>query len=83
MRYEFLLDLKSVRPGPRPSSERTRPRVPPMRRTLVLAYQIRDYMIANRLPTLSAFCECAHITRARASQIMNLLHLSPRIQEKI
>ena len=40
-------------------------------------------MALNKITTLKAFCDHAHITRARATQIMNTLFLSPRIQTQI
>jgi len=83
MRYEFKTELAPVRPKPVLLPQNQRMRVPPIRRTLVLAYQIADYMKANKITMLSDFCLTAHITRARATQIMNMLHLSSRIQEEI
>ena len=81
MTFEFDLNLKPVRhkdkPPPKPSKE------PGIRKALVTAYQIADYMRLNQIPTLKAFCRHANITPARATQIMRLLQLSPRIQENI
>lgn len=83
MRHEFEVDLKPVwhrLPGcPRPPKRR----IPPIRRMLVLAYQIKDHMTAHKVRTLTEFCRRTGITPARGSQIMSLLQLSPRIQEQI
>src|SRR5271170_554333 len=82
MRFEFDVDLKPVWHRPQAPTE-PKKRVSPIRRTLVLAYQIADYIAANNMPTLKAFCQHAHITSARATQIMNMQHLSPKIQAYI
>ena len=83
MRYEFEVELRPVRPKPAVQSGAQRPRVPPIQRTLVLAYQIVDYMRNNGLTTLSAFSVSAGITQSRVTQIMRVLHLSARLQERI
>lgn len=81
MRYEFDLPMEPVRPKPAPSARPVRQ--PPLRRSLVLAHQMADYMASNGVATLAAFCKVAGITRARGTQIANLLGLSPKIQEEI
>lgn len=85
MRHEFEVNLKPVRPRPRidPSPQPAKPHVPPLRRTLALAYQIVDYVKRNDLRNIADFCRQAHITSPRATQILGLLILSPRIQEQI
>ena len=83
MRYEFEVDLKPVWHRLPSIVEAEKPRVPPIRRTLVLAYQIADYMAAHKIETLPVFSKFAHVSPARISQILNLTRLSPRIQEEI
>ena len=81
MRHEFDIDLKPSLPKPPP---RPKPiRAPAIRKTLIMAYQIADYMAANNIRTLKEFCWRAHITRARATQITNMLFLAPSIQVQI
>ncbi len=80
MRHEFDVELRSAVARPKPA---TKPRLPPIRRTLVLAYQIADSMKGNGISSLKAFCRRAGITSARGSQIMALLNLSPAIQAEI
>lgn len=80
MRYEFSVELRRIKPN---IPEPPKPRVPPIRRTLILAYQIADYMKARGIISLNHFCRQAQITSARGSQIMSLLNLSPAIQEQI
>ena len=83
MRHEFVVDLKPVREKPSPIPEIMRPRTRPVRRTLVLAHQIGEYIDSQQISDLKDFCQRVHITRPRATQILNLLSLSPRIQEQI
>jgi hypothetical protein len=85
MRHEFEVNLKPVRPRPCTdlSPQPAKPYVPPLRRTLVLAYQIVEYVNKNDLRSMADFCRQAHITSPRATQILALLLLSPRIQEQI
>lgn len=83
MRYEFVVELKPVWPKPRAGPTLSRLNTPIIQRTLVMAYQIADYMAANNLLMFKDFCRHAHITAPRATQIMNMLLLSPRIQEQI
>ncbi len=82
MRYEFAIEMTPLwhRPPVKPDSIK---RVPRLRRMLVLAYQIAEYMEVNKVSSMSEFCRSIHITPARGSQIINLLYLSPRIQEDI
>jgi hypothetical protein len=80
MHYEFKLDLKPVwhkEPQKKPLKE------PPIRKTLVLAYQIDEYIKQNNIVSLKEFCKYANITNARATQITRLLLLPPLIQEDI
>lgn len=83
MRYEFEMELKPVLRKPRGKPGSPTSNVPPIRRTLVMAYQIVGYMAANKIPTMKVFCRQAHVTPARISQITNFLYLSTRIQEEI
>jgi len=80
MRHEFEVELRSVMARPKPEPK---PRVPRIRRTLVLAYQIAAYIKGNDITSLKDFCRHANITPARGTQIMALLNLSPQIQEEI
>lgn len=81
MRHEFSIDFKPVQS--KPAAVPKPARVPFVRRSLVLAFQIADYMAENDLATLDEFCRWARITPTRTTQIMNLLLLSPVIQREI
>lgn len=83
MRYEFDVELGQV--WHRPPVKKVYPRreFPPIRRILVLAYQIRDHMTENGIHSLSELSRRMDVTPARASQILSFLQLSARIQEQI
>jgi hypothetical protein len=75
---------KEVHAGPTPQGPVLPPgRVPRIARLMALAIRfgqlIRDGVIGN----YSELARLGHVSHARISQIMNLLHLAPDIQETI
>jgi hypothetical protein len=58
-------------------------RAPPLLRALVLAYQIEEVLQDGRAQSLGDVARQLGVTQPRMTQIMALLHLSPRIQEMI
>ena len=58
-------------------------RVPRVARLMALAIRFEEQVRTGVLPSYSALAELAHVTRARVSQIMNLVNLAPDIQEAI
>lgn len=83
MRYDFDVALIRVRHKPVAKPEPKKRAVSPLLRTLVLAYQISDYIRMHKISSQKAFCRHAHISTGRITQIMRMLQLSPRIQERI
>ena len=74
---------RQIKPGPAPVSDTPDGRVPRISRLMALAIKF-DQMIADGLVRDQAeIAELGHVTRARVTQIMNLLHLAPDIQEEI
>lgn len=69
--------------GPPPGPEQPRGRVPRVARLMALAIRferlLEDGVVANQ----SELARLAHVTQPRMTQIMNLLHLAPDIQEAI
>ncbi len=57
--------------------------LPRVTRLMALAIKLDADIQAGRLKDLADIARLSGITRARATQIMNLLHLAPDIQEKI
>jgi len=81
---EFML----VRPGratrqsPKEGLEAL-PIVPRITRLMALAIRIDDMVRRGELRDYADVARLGHVTRARITQIMNLLNLAPDIQEQI
>ena len=70
--------------GPdRQASARPPGRVARVARLLALAIRFEEQVRTGVLPSYSALAELGHVTRARVSQIMNLVNLAPDLQEAI
>ena len=70
------------RPEPAPAAEPVG-RVPRVARLLALAHKIDSMIRADEIPDLATTAELCGVTRARMTQIMNLMLLGPEIQEEI
>lgn len=58
-------------------------RVPRVARLMALAIRFDDLVRSGAVSTQAELAAVGHVTRARVTQIMNLLHLAPDIQEAI
>ena len=58
-------------------------RVPRVARLMALAIRFDDLVLAGEVADYAELARLAHVTRARITQIMNLLMLAPDIQEAI
>jgi hypothetical protein len=58
-------------------------RVPRVARLMALAIRFDGYLRTGKVATYAELAELGHVTRARISQVMNLLNLAPQIQEAI
>ena len=58
-------------------------RVPRLSRLMALAIRMEDLIRAGGIADYSALAQLGHVSRARITQIMNLLLLAPDIQEQI
>jgi len=65
-------------PAPLPS-----PRVPRIARLMALALHIEALVQAGSVPSYAAAARLGHVSRARLSQILSLLHLAPDLQEQL
>ena len=83
MRAEFKVNLKKTRAAYIRRDMARFKAEPQLRQFLILAYQIRDVLDKNPQRTLQEISEWLGLTRGRISQVLNLLFLSPRIQEDI
>jgi hypothetical protein len=70
--------------GPEPQPVPRQPgRVPRVSRLLALALRIDEQVRQGELASYAEVAALGHVTRARVSQIMNLLNLAPDVQEAI
>ena len=74
--------LGRSRPGVFPIPPETS-RVPRLSRLMALAIRMQDLIRAGGIDDYSALAQLGHVSRARITQIMNLLLLAPDIQEQI
>jgi hypothetical protein len=58
-------------------------RVPRVARLMALALRFEELVRSGQVASYSDLASLGHVTRARISQIMNLLHLAPDIQEAL
>ena len=58
-------------------------RVPRVSRLLALAVRCEHLVRTGSIPTYAALAQLGRVSRARISQIMNLLVLAPDIQEEL
>jgi hypothetical protein len=70
--------------GPQPTTPARPPgRVPRVSRLMALALRLESQVRCGMIPSYSRLAEVGHVTRARVSQIMNLINLAPDIQEAL
>lgn len=69
--------------GPPPDPEQPRGRVPRVARLMALAIRFERLLDEGVIANQSELARLAHVTQPRMTQIMNLLHLAPDIQEEI
>jgi hypothetical protein len=65
--------------GPEPKTPKGR--LPKVTRWMALAIKLDGLVRSGAIASYSEVAELGHVTRARISQIMNLLNLAPDIQE--
>jgi len=76
--------LEGARPPAAPQAEPVpRGTIPRITRLLALAHHVQKLLDTGQVKDLAEVARRGHVTRARVTQIMNLLHLAPDIQEEI
>ena len=86
-RLAFIRD-HNARRAVRKASQEPRPdpppgRVPRIAKLMALAIRFEHLLTNGAVRDQTELAELGHVTRARITQIMNLLHLAPAIQEEI
>lgn len=74
---------KSLQPGPEPQAEVPIGRVPRISKLMALASRFDRLIRDGEITDQAELARLGHVTRARVTQIMNLLLLAPDIQEEI
>jgi hypothetical protein len=73
---------KALRPGTE-TAALPPGRVPRVARPMALALRFEELVRTGQVGSYSALASLGHVTRARVSQIVSLLHLAPDIQEAL
>ncbi len=75
---------KVIKEGPPPEPEPTPTgTIPRISRLMALAIRFDRLIKAGEIADQAEIARLGHVSRARVTQIMNLLHLAPDIQEEI
>jgi hypothetical protein len=74
---------KELQPGPAPARPATAGRVPRVARLMALALRFEGLIRQGAVKDYAELARLGHVTRARVSQVMNLLNLAPDIQEAL
>jgi hypothetical protein len=75
---------RRIETGPEPAAPaREAGKVPRVSRLMALALHCEVLIAAGEVANYAAIAELGHVTRARVTQIMNLLNLAPDIQEAL
>lgn len=72
-----------LREGPRPEPVATRGRIPRISRLIALAHKFDGLLRDGTIESMADIARLGHVTRARVTQIMDLLLLAPDIQEEL
>ena len=74
---------REIVPGPQPERDTPQGRIPRVSRLMALAIKFERLLAKGAVLDQAELAELGHVTRARVTQIMNLLYLAPDIQEAI
>ena len=88
LEIEITIDpARSQYPGRRPKSPNPElpipPRIPRIARLMALAVRFQDMVDHGEVRDYADLARLGYVSRARVTQIMNLLNLAPAIQESI
>lgn len=74
---------KVAMPGPAPEPVTPAGRIPRVSKLMALAVRFDQLLFEGKVADQSELARLAHVTQPRMTQIMNLLHLAPDIQEEL
>ena len=69
--------------GPAPDAAELAGRIPRVAKLMALAIRFDDLLRTGKVHDMSELARLAYVSQPRMTQIMNLLHLAPDIQEEI
>ena len=69
--------------GARPEKATLAPRVPHVAKLMALAIRLEDLLESGQVRDQAELARLGRVSRARLTQIMNLLHLAPDLQEQL
>jgi hypothetical protein len=72
-----------IREGSRPEPAAARGRIPRIARLIALAHKFDGLLRDGTIGSMADIARLGHVTRARVTQIMDLLLLAPDIQEEL
>lgn len=72
-----------LREGPRPDRPTPGGRIPRISRLIALAHKFEGMIREGTISSMADIARLGHVTRARVTQIMDLLLLTPDIQEEL
>jgi len=74
---------KTAMPGPAPKPSEPAGRTPRVSKLMALAIRFDELLRDGKIADQSELARLTHVTQPRMTQIMNLLHLAPDIQEAL
>ena len=74
---------KVIQEGPNPAHVTSRGRLPRVTRWMALAIRFQQLLQQGEIANYAELARLGHVSRARITQIMNLLLLAPDIQEEL
>ena len=83
LRQEFESGIRRALPHSPWRKERAIEKEPKIRRTLILAYQLRQSIDNRTIDSARLASSYLHLSQSRINHILNMLMLSPTIQEEI
>lgn len=81
--FDMKARRKVAMPGPAPEPVAPMGRIPRVSKLMALAIRFDQMLVEGKVADQSELARLAHITQPRMTQIMNLLHLAPDIQEQL
>jgi len=74
---------RRIKSGPKPVQRVFNGRVPRVSRLMALTIKFDDLLRSGAVRDQAELAELGHVSRARVTQIINLLYLAPDIQEEL